>query len=159
MTYIDPGDSKGTRRQRSRTPAAAGQGDLLSGAIGAPPPEQPRTPSAGLQEKERVLAQHESGHEDRLEFIREKLRELYAERDAAFWRNPSAPRPYVTADDAAKVLEAASNLGYTDDDAPKPWFGSIFRKKGWHAVGWVPSLRAGNNNRMIRSWRWEAPMP
>lgn len=144
---------------------ASGLVSAAGAVLGAPAPEQPRIPSKGLERKERELANHESGHEDRLGYIREKLRELYAERKTTYLlthpseRHKMAPM-YVTADDAAKILEAAGNLGYLDDDERRNWFGAIFRSKGWRWVEpkLVPSLRPEMNGRMQRTWAWE-PAP
>jgi hypothetical protein len=127
--------------------------------LGAPAPEQPRQVSAGVQAKERALKNHESGHEDRLEYLRTKLRELYAQRLRDRQANGITPA-YVTADDAAVLLEQAGNMGYLDDDEPRAWFGALFRSKGWRWVEpkLVPSLRDGNNGRLQRTWAWE-PAP
>lgn len=173
MTHRDPGDEVSSRHQRrARTSTErvayycmncpltfpdAPSSNAHHDATGhhqhwKPEHAYKASPAAA---KEDVMQQHESGHEDRLGFIREKLRELYTERKRRWLTNASAAKPIVTADDAAKILEAASNLGYTDDDAARPWFGAIFRGRGWRAVGWVPSLRAENKGRAIRSWRWE----
>ena len=114
--------------------------------------------AVGRERKEAALAQHEEGHEDRLVYLREKLKELYAkrERERMALGVPFTPTAYVTADDAANLLEAASNLGYLDDDARRNWFGALFREKGWRWVEprLVPSLRAEMNGRMQRTWAW-----
>lgn len=152
MTHRDPGEqARGSGRHRTKAVGTAGtQIDVFA------PPAAPL--AEGKARKAAALDNHESGHEDRLTYIRAKLVELYDQRRRT--ADPSAGNPFVTADDAAKILDAAANLGYTDDvgdDAKaRTWFGAIFRTKEWETAnppGWVPSIRPAMNARMIRCWK------
>lgn len=152
MTYRDPGEQgRGSRMKAPAAPSA--QVDAFD------------APHEGQKRKAAALANHEEGHEDRLEYLRTKLRELYEQRARAYHDMQRKPMPYVTADDADTILRAAGNLGYLDDgdDAkPRTWFGALFKAKGWtvcNPPGFVPSLRPDMNARMLRCWKWVGGAP
>lgn len=155
MTYNDPGEQERNRKRRKYSkPTPPEQTDAFAGT--STPPQPVRTPSLGERRKDRELANHETRHEDRLAFVRDRLKRLYRKRLAEYTQAGTSEHAGVSADDAHAILKANANLGYLDDDEAKPWFGAIFRERGWRRTGkWVPSLRDSNNGRLLPTWKWE----
>jgi hypothetical protein len=154
VTFNDPGDDVTGRHQpRKRKNYKSPPRDQLDAFAGtSTTPQPPRSTSKGERRKENVLATLETQHGDRIAFIRAELKKLYRERALNVKLGET---PGVSADDAHKILKANANLGYLDDSDAKPWFGSIFKERGWERTGqWIPSLRDVANSRMIPTWKW-----
>jgi hypothetical protein len=98
--------------------------------------------------KAEELAAHEERQARALKGVRAHLRALFIMREATQGREA-----FVTADDAAAFIRKNPNFRFT----PGPWMGAIFKSKGWtHTGKWVSSVRASNNGRMNRCWRYDA---
>ena len=144
----------GPKRPR-RKPPAPPQPTLFDSPTEAPPARPEPVEATGEAKKEKALKLAEDGHPERLQRLREALKKLYHER-ATDPYNPHPSLHFVTADDAVHILEKNNNYGYGDINDPKPWLGALFREPGWKFTGdWAPSVRASNNGRMNRCWRWE----
>jgi len=62
----------------------------------------------------------------------------------------SAERGSVTMDQ----VRAHPSLAGRQPSSPNFW-GSVFYEKGWHCLGFEPSLKVSNHHRIIRRWRWQ----
>lgn len=98
--------------------------------------------------KTEELTAHEERQARALKAVRAHLRALFIMREAQQGREA-----FVTADDAAHFLRKNPIHRFV----PGPWMGAIFKSKGWtHTGKWVASVRASNNGRMNRCWRYDA---
>lgn len=142
MAHTDPGEQSRTRKRAPVLITAEQESPSLFDG------------EKGQANKAKALDVAEEGHADRLAYVRDELRKLYLERKRAA-ASPVA-LVFVTSDDAHNILAKAANLGYTDDDEARPWFGAIFRGQNWRWVDpkGVPSLRPLANGRTIKTWAW-----
>lgn len=106
----------------------------------------------GHAKRDAALDNHESGRGVVLRALRDHLAGIYRFRRDTLYRN-SPDEAFVTADDAIHYLKKHPELKL----APGPWMGAIFKSPGWKHTGkWVTSVRATNNGRMNRCWRYDA---
>jgi hypothetical protein len=156
--FTDPGEQEhGSTRRKPRQPAplpAGGQIDLLRDQPWPPPPTD-----EGQERKEKALKRHEeSGRAPLIRFLRRELRKLYEARVRDIPGGAMPQIPFVTADDAVRILRGSRVVPQTDDgkDEPRNWMGAIFKEPGWRYTGRsVPSLRKEANGRHVRCWQWE----
>jgi hypothetical protein len=111
--------------------------------------EGPPAPS-GEERKAAALEQHELDALKRraIVYVRAKLLELYRSRVA--WD----PNPGVSADDAAKILDAWPDFPTELRAISGNWKGAIFAGKGWERTGRVvKSKRDHMNGTDLPVWR------
>lgn len=160
----DPGEQEhGTRRKprRAAQPPVPGQDDLFR------TPAPPSGSSEGEKRKEKAIEKHESGGRAPLiRMLRQQLKMLYgarvAQRSARLFTKHPVPtiddQPFVTADDAVRILKNTGIVPHDEDgkEQPRNWMGALFKEEGWKYTGHtVPSLRPELNGRHVRTWRWE----
>jgi hypothetical protein len=115
----------------------------------------PSGQSLGLERKEVALTAHDQRRRATLLWLRGELRGLYLQRargdHGLTWRQ----NPYVTADDAERLLDQHSDNAIEGNGS---WKGALFRGPHWKWNGQlIPSVQAQNNARGQRAWRYVGP--
>lgn len=106
----------------------------------------------GAERKTEVLTAHDQRRRGTLLWLRERLRQLYRERERGDHGDSWRYNPYVTADDAELLLRKHPEK---DPGGGGSWKGAIFRG-GWEFTGkLIPSIIAENNGRGQRAWRYK----
>lgn len=109
----------------------------------------------GQERKEEALTAHDQRRRETLLWLRRQLATLYELRKAGAQGETWRLKPYVTADDAMIFLRGSPEK---DPGGNGSWKGSIFRGPEWQFTGeLIPSLRAQNNGRGQRAWRYVGP--
>lgn len=106
----------------------------------------------GQERKREALTAHDQRRRETLLWLRRQLATLYELRKAGAQGETWRLKPYVTADDAMIFLRGSPEK---DPGGHGSWKGSIFRGDEWEFTGeLIPSVRAQNNGRGQRAWRY-----
>jgi hypothetical protein len=112
-------------------------------------------PASGAERRDAILAAHETDDVKRvaLDYVRGKLAALYHERVlASRW---TGEVPYVTADDADRLLTEWAQYPAELRAQGNSWRGSIFKPGAWQKAGPdVPSTRDRMHATPIACWRY-----
>lgn len=116
---------------------------------------RPSGPIVGQERKEEALTAHDQRRRETLLWLRRQLATLYELRRSGAMGETWRLKPYVTADDAMIFLRGSPEK---DPGGGGSWKGSLFRGPEWEFTGeLIPSVRAQNNGRGQRAWRYKEP--